>query len=163
MNRKFVSVIVGLVAVVSLGACTSGSEEDRTRGALQAQKAVGPTLEKTNLAAKREREENPDAIGYVYLYAFNTPVGYYITKGKVSSSGSQSTPEQDIHWTCRDHHGCQPVVVDGPQDDGSYGGHDTGIFFFLADGTKIVTGLEYIHSDRPIPALNVPLFGGSAG
>lgn len=165
LSKRIVAGVLGATLVFSVAGCWDGSPDDRAREALQAQKATGPTLEKTNLEEKRKREENPNAIGYIYLYAFNQPIGYYISKGKISSNGSQATPEQDIHWTCggsSGYYGCSPVVVDGPQDDGSYGGSDPGVFFFLADGTKIVTSLNYIHSDRPIPALNVPLFGGEA-
>jgi len=89
--------------------------------------------------------------------------GYYVTKGKISSSGSQATPEQDIHWTCggtAGYYGCQPVVVDGPQDDGSYGAGDPGIFFFLTNGTKVVTSLDYIQTDQPIPGIAAPKLGG---
>lgn len=163
-RRRTLGLIAGVLAVAvftTAGAC-GPSEDDERREAAAATKSQGPTLEKSNLEEKRKREENPNAIGYVYLVAWNgEPLGYYVTKGKISSNGSQATPEQDIHWTCRSSHGCQPVVVDGPQDDGSYGGHDPGIFFFLSDGTKVVTALDYVHSDRPIPALDAPLLGGT--
>lgn len=156
--------VIGAVIVTALltsaGAC-GPSEDDQRREAASSAKSQGPTLEKSNLEEKRKREENPNAVGYVYLINFGQVLGYYVSHGKISSNGSQATPEQDIHWTCRNNHGCQPVVVDGPQDDGSYGGHDPGIFFFLADGTKVVTSLDYVHTDRPIPALKAPLLGGA--
>ena len=86
-------------------------------------------------------------------------LGYWVAKGKIRSNGSQRTPEQDIHWTCRTHHGCQPVVEDGPQDDGSYGGPEPGVFFFLADGTKVVLGDNmYLYTDKPIALPNIPQF-----
>jgi hypothetical protein len=53
-----------------------------------------------------------------------------------------------------------PVVVDGPQDDGSYGSGDPGIFFFLTNGTKVVTSLDYIQTDQPIPGITAPKLGG---
>jgi hypothetical protein len=151
---------VALAAALALvlltgGSCGKGSADDRAREKVQATKATGPTLEKTNLEEKRRRENNPDAVGYLYLMNFGQVVGYYVTKGKVSSNGSQATPEQDIHWTCRSGSGCSPVVVDGPQDDGSYGQSDPGIFFFTSEGTKVVTSLDYIQSDQPLP-INAP-------
>jgi hypothetical protein len=151
-----------LSAALVLAGCDNQTADDKARDTLQAQKATGPTLEKSNLEEKRKREENPDAIGYLYVMSFGQIKGYYVTRGKISSNGSQATPEQDVHWTCggtTGYYGCQPVVVDGPQDDGSYGNGDPGIFFFLADGTKIVTNLDYIQSDRPIPAIDAPKLG----
>lgn len=161
-KKRFLGVIaLALAGVLGLSACTGESAEDTARNEQQAQKAQGETLEKKNLELKRQREEDPNAIRYLYLYSYGEPMGYWITKGKISSSGSQRTPEQDIHWTCRTHHGCQPVIVDGPKDDGSYGTGDPGIFFFLADGTGVETNFDFLIADKPIQAVNVPLLGGS--
>jgi hypothetical protein len=147
--------VVGTILGGTASSCAGESKEDTLRNEQQAQKAQGDTLEKRNLEEKRRREENPNAIGYVYLLSFGKPVGYYIIKGKLSSNGSQRTPEQDIHWTCKTNHGCQPVVVDGAQDDGSYGDPDPGIFFFTTEGVKVVTDLDYIQSDQPL-SIDVP-------
>ncbi len=135
--------------------------EETARNQVQSQKAQGDTLEKKNLEEKRKREENPNAVRYLYLYSHGVPQGYYITKGKVSSNGSQRTPEQDNMWTCRSSE-CAAIVVDGAQDDGSYGAPEPGIFFFLANGTMISTTLDYVQADNPIVGVNVPLMGGSA-
>jgi len=168
MNRKRKITIAGLVLGSTLfltaGACGPTAEET-ARNQLQAQKSTGETLEKKNLAAKKDREENPNAVRYLYLYTFGQPMGYYVTKGKISSSGSQRTPEQDNMWTCggsSGNYGCSAIVVDGAKDDGSYGQGDPGIFFFLADGTMVETSFDYLISDRPLTAVNVPLLGGSA-
>jgi hypothetical protein len=166
MSKRLRTIAVTVVVVLSLGligGCTGQTADDKARNALQDQKATGPTLEKTNLEEKRKREENPDAINYVYLMNFGQVVGYYVAKGKISNSSSQATPEQSVHWTCggtSGYYSCSPVVVDGPQDDGSYGGGDPGIFFFLTNGTKIVTSLDYIQSDQPIPGITAPKLGG---
>lgn len=162
---KRATVALSAIAVLVLaGAAGCGpSPEDEARDALQAKKATGETLEKKNLEEKRKREENPNAVGYVYKYtATGSFIGYWVIKGKVSSNGSQATPEQDIHWTCKSSYTCTPVVVDGPQDDGSYGTGDPGVFFFLADGTKIVLGDNYyVQSDKPIDLPNIPKLGGT--
>lgn len=166
-NRKRTcsAALGALLLVAGTTACTSPSPDDVARDQLQAEKRnQGETLEKRNLEEKRKREEDPNAIGYVYKYtAIGEFIGYWITKGKISSNSSQRTPEQDIHWTCKTSHGCQPVVVDGMLDDGSFGDGDPGVFFFLADGTKVVLGDDmFIHTDRPITLLKpIPLFGGS--
>jgi outer membrane murein-binding lipoprotein Lpp len=161
-NRTRTKVALAAVAALSallLSGCTSGPGKTNTessRRQLQAKKASGSTLEKTNLEEKRKREENPNAIGYVYLMNYGQIVGYYVTKGKISSSGSQATPTDQILYACDDGlSGCQAVTVDGPQDDGSYGSSDPGIFFFTTEGVKVVTSLDYIQSDQPL-AVNAP-------
>jgi hypothetical protein len=148
-----------------LTACTGQTEEEKARNEVQSQKATGDTLEKKNLEEKRKREENPNAVRYIYLSSFGQDKGYYISKGKISSSGSQRTPEQDNMWTCggnSGHYGCAPIVVDGAQDDGSYGAGDPGIFFYTADGKQIETNYDFLISDVPLTAINVPLLGGTA-
>lgn len=160
MRKKLTALLLAAGLAVTLSACTEKTAEETARDTAQSQKAQGETLEKKNLEEKRRREEDPNSVRYLYLYSFGQPMGYYITKGKVSSNGSQRTPEQDNMWTCKTSHGCQPIVVDGPQDDGSYGGPEPGVFFFLADGTMISTTFDYVVSDKPIAAVNVPLLGG---
>lgn len=161
-SRKLTIAICALIAAPLLMANACGpTAEETARNQVQSQKATGDTLEKKNLEEKRKREENPDSIRYLYLYSYGQPMGYYITKGKVSSNGSQRTPEQDNMWTCRASE-CAAIVVDGAQDDGSYGGAEPGVFFFLADGTMVVTTFDYVQTDRPIVGVNVPLLGGSA-
>ena len=157
--KKIVAAVAGIAMALSLSACNEKTQEEINRDTVQSQKQQGETLEKKNLELKRQREENPDAVRYLYLYSFGNPMGYYVTKGKISSSGSQRTPEQDNMWTCKLNNGCQPIVVDGAKDDGSYGAGDPGIFFFLADGTMIETSFDYLIADAPISAVNVPLLG----
>lgn len=166
--KRWQRISVGAAALVAaplLMASSCGpTAEEQKRNEIQSQKATGDTLEKKNLEEKRKREENPNAVRYLYLYSHGEPQGYYITKGKVSSNGSQRTPEQDNMWTCRGSSGeCASIVVDGAQDDGSYGAPEPGIFFFfLANGTMISTTLDYVQADAPIVGVNVPLMGGSA-
>lgn len=156
LATSFVFVFAGAIS------CSSETPEEIARNEAQSQKATGDTLEKKNLEEKRKREENGSAVRFVYLYSFGQPMGYYVAKGKISSSGSQRTPEQDNMWTCKNNYGCQPIVVDGAQDDGSYGKGDPGIFFFLADGNMIETTFDYVVSEKPLTAVNVPLLGGTA-
>lgn len=167
-NMKFkktaIAGLIGAFAFIGLGAASCGpTAEESARNQVQAQKAQGETLEKKNLEEKRKREENASAVRYVYLYSFGQPMGYYVAKGKISSSGSQRTPTDDNMWTCRGASGdCAALVVDGAQDDGSYGDPDPGIFFFLADGNMVETTFDYILSEKPLTAVNVPLLGGTA-
>lgn len=159
--KRLTGVAAAILLLPFLTACPGPTADDQARAKLDAETAQGETLEKVNLKRKREREEDANAIRYVYLTTFGEPMGYWIAKGKISSSGSQRTPEQDVHYTCNNGN-CSHVVVDGAKDDGSFGAGDPGIFFFLTDGTMVETDYNYIISDRPLTAINVPLLGGTA-
>lgn len=159
MLKKIVAALAAAALLFGLTGCGEGPGEYQQRK--NAQKSVtlkGPSLEKENLKEKLQRENDPDAVRYVYLISFAQPVGYYVIKGKVSSSGSQLAPEDEIIKACRS--GCDRYVVDSAQDDGTYGTGDPGIFFFLANGTMVSTTLDYVESDQPLP-LDVPLLGGT--
>lgn len=161
-QRAWLAGLAIVVAPLLMANACGPTAEEQKRNEIQSQKSTGDTLEKKNLEEKRKREENPNAVRYLYLYSHGTPQGYYITKGKVSSNGSQRTPEQDNMWTCRGSSGdCSAIVVDGAQDDGSYGAPEPGIFAFLANGTMISTTLDYVQADAPIVGVNVPLLGGT--
>lgn len=171
MTRTRVTVLTLLALVLvffgtSAQSC-SKSDEMVARDKLQEQKkqAGQTSTEAVNLKAKYDLEKDPNRIGYVYLLSFGKPFGYYVAKGKISSNGSQLTPENDIVNTCYAGSSgtgtdCN-VVTDGPQDDGTYGEGDPGIFFFLSDGkTMVHTNLDYFYSTRPIPtALEIPKLG----
>lgn len=146
--------ITAVSLAVILGVTATGCTENKGIARDQAQaaaKQTGESQEIKNLKLKREREEDPNTLRYVYIFAFNTPVGFYVAKGKISSNSSQIGPEMELsNNSYRDS-----SVLDSAKDDGSYGDGDPGIFFFLADGTLIEHNLGYIQSDRPV-ALDVP-------
>jgi hypothetical protein len=159
MNRITKSVGTALVGAVLLtGALTACSGNEYTqRKELQKNTGIkGTSLEETNLQAKLKREEDPNAIRYVYLTTFGNFVGYYTIKGKVSSSGSQLGPEEEIIRG----YGGDGYVLDSAQDDGTYGDGDPGIFFFTTDGAMVETSMDYVISDQPIAtAIQVPELG----
>lgn len=156
IRRSITALFTVSLLALGLGACTDTSEADK-RTEMQAKKADPnrKTLEKANLAERIKRQEKPNAIGYVYVISFAKPFGYYVIKGKVSSSGSQLTPTDDIVRSCASG-GCEFSVVDGAQDDGTFGQNDPGIFFFTSEGTMVETNLDYIYTDQPLD-LDVPL------
>lgn len=147
MNR--IAKISGIVLAAAL-TLTGCSGENQERKAAQQAAQIKDSLEKKNLEKKRNREESPDAIRYLYLMNFGQIVGYYVTKGKISSNGSQIGPENDIVYA----HSA-PNVVDSAKDDGTYGAGDPGIFFFTTDDVMVETSLDYIQSDQPL-AIDVP-------
>lgn len=151
--KKLFAVIAAVGLLLGATACETEQATQREK-AQQASQSTGETLEQKNLKEKKRREESAGAVRYLYIMSFGKPLGYYVTKGKISSSGSQVGPEMEVirRTNCS---GCDWPVVDSAQDDGSYGDGDPGIFFFTADGTMVVTNLDYIQSDQPL-AFNVP-------
>lgn len=147
MKKAIALSLTGLIAIGALSGCVGPSERTKAQAASQ---SSGESLEIKNLKKKKDREEDPNVIQYVYIYSFGQPIGYYIAKGKVSSSGSQIGPEMETMGNYRDS-----SVVDSAKDDGSYGSGDPGIFFFTPEDIKIETSLDYILSDAPIP-VDVP-------
>jgi hypothetical protein len=152
-TKATTAIVTILMAGIALTGCTK-SAEMQEREKLQSQSnKTGDSLELKNLKAKRDREENPDAIRYLYLMNYGQIVGYYVTKGKISSSSSQIAPEQDLIKACD---GCsERFTLDSAKDDGSYGAGDPGIFFFTTDDVMVETSLDYIQSDQPL-AIDVP-------
>jgi murein DD-endopeptidase MepM/ murein hydrolase activator NlpD len=148
--RALTAATAGLLLAGSLAACTDLQDYNQRKTA-QKSTTISNSLEKRNLESKLQRENKPNAVRYVYLMNFGKIVGYYVIKGKVSSSGSQLAPEEDIVRGI----GGDGYVVDSAQDDGTYGSGDDGVFFFLADGTMVETTLDYISSDQPL-AVDVP-------
>jgi len=156
--KKILTITAAVTMAVALTAGASGCTDSRAQERVKEQQTVtlkGGGLEKANLQEKLRREEDPNAVRYVYLMNFGDIVGFYVIKGKVSSSGSQIAPEMEV-----DYHSYGNVVLDSKQDDGTYGTGDPGIFFFTSDGTMVATSLDYIESDAPLP-IDVPRLGGN--
>ena len=150
-------IVAALAAVVVASLVFTGcgySQEYTDRKEKQSTIVKGESLGKKNQEERLEREENANAIRYVYLMSFGNIIGYYVIQGKVSPAGTQLSPEQEI--ICRSTaESCQ--AVDSAKDDGTYGDSDSGSFFFTTEGVLIETTLDYIQSDAPI-ALDVPRF-----
>lgn len=154
-RRLVAALAVGLTVVAGATACESTAKQSYEQRVKEQKTSpiTGESLEARNLKEKLTRENDPNRVGYVYLVNFGKPFGYYTIKGKVSSSGSQLGPEQEVVCPWSTGESCQPV--DSKQDDGTYGQGDPGIFFFTAEGTRVETTLDYIYSDQPL-AIDVP-------
>lgn len=156
MKKSLIALPLAAALVLGVSACADTSDYAK-RKQQQQNTTLSSSLEKANLKKKLERENSPSAVRYVYLMNFGQIVGYYTISGKVSSSGSQLAPEQDIVDPCATDY-C-PTVVDSAQDDGTYGAGDPGIFFFTTDGVMVETSLDYVVSDAPL-AIDVPRLDG---
>ena len=113
------------------------------------------SLERRNLRERLLRFNKPQKIGYVYVVSFGKFVGYYVIKGKVSSTQSQMT---NTTQTWNGGGDSDPAQVDSIGDDGSFGsneGGERGVFFFTASGVFVETTLDWLYSDAPL-RISVP-------
>ncbi len=138
---------------LALTGCTGEEYEQRKQEQKNSAVIQGQSLEQKNLRELAKRENDPSNVGYVYIVSYGSVIGYYVIKGKVSSSGSQIGPEQEVICKGTSYESCH--VLDSKQDDNTYGDGDPGKFFFLADGTMVQTDLPIIYSDQPL-TIDVP-------
>lgn len=157
MKKTTAFIALALTGTLVLSGCSSTDTKRDAREKAQTAVTLKNSLEIANLKEKLERENDPTAVRYVYLMNYGNITGFYVIKGKVSSSGSQLAPEQELVDACSSSY-C-PEVMDSAQDDGTYGTGDPGIFFFLSSGAMVSTNLDYIESDEPLP-IDVPRLGG---
>lgn len=167
----FVAIAVFLPLAMGSSGCSTGSSKVQQRDSKITEtyakrfEAAVPypldlmktSLERQNLRRRLLLENQPNKIGYVYIINFGKVIGYYVIKGKVSSTQSQLTITQQV--TAAPNNGS--ATVDSMGDDGSYGpneGGQNGVFFFTASGTWVETDLEFLYADQPLP-IDVPLLG----
>lgn len=153
MNKKIIAATLAAVALFGLVGC-SGSSEYQERKDKQSE-ALPDSLGIQNQEERLQREEDPNQIRYVYILAplDGTVLGYYTIQGKVSASGTQNAPEQEIICRWSSAESCQ--AVDSAKDDGTFGPSETGSFFFTTEGVLIeIDSLAYIQSDSPIRLYN---------
>lgn len=118
----------------------------------EANKPVPPltnSLERANVAEHLKRNNQPDRVRYIYLLADTGGIyAYFVIKGKVTSAGAQLTPTDSIVDPCASSY-C-PTVVQGPTDDGSFGGDEGGIYFFTDTGAEIQWNGRWLLTDQPM-------------
>ncbi len=172
-----------LACVLTAAACSSGASGADGKTQTAGQDVVNGYMDKVNsqhlyplaqmntfLELEQQREKllrfnNPDKLGYAYIFnpGVKEPIGYYTIKGKISSTNSQMTPTDQVYWTCKHNHGCQPVVVHSPTDDGSYGENEKGYFFFTTEDVYVFVPelMSPLYQDAPMTIFNVPQFNAS--
>jgi hypothetical protein len=170
-----------LVIPIMLTACAQGSSSayQRNEAKITAQYAakldaavpyplaqMNDSEERRNIRERLLRFNNPEKVGYVYLLGMNgNYVGYYVVKGKVSSTGSMMTVTQQMTESCTRNH-CYGAPTESMGDDGSYGpneGGNSGIFFFTASGVMVETQDPFwIYEDAPL-SVNAPKLNPTSG
>lgn len=129
----------------------------------QPQPQIDWSLERQNIIDRTERWNDPNKLSYIYLMSdMGTIVAYFPIRGKVSSVNSAlSTPSQivkDPHtWRYNGGGAGSSLVLESPQEDGSYGTNGDAIFFFLTDGTYVEWSGTYFLSDNPLKLSQEPI------
>lgn len=150
-----------LAAVLTLFAATASSCNDEGNAArtdktsasnFDAQAKNDPvpnltdSLERANIAEHLKRNNQPDRVRYIYLLADTGGIyAYYVIKGKVSSTGAQLTPTDEIVDRTEGD-----VVTQAPTDDGSFGGDEGGIYFFTDTGVEVQWNGRWLLTDAPM-------------
>lgn len=184
LNRYTALTAVAMAGVLGLTACggsSSASKAQKAQNNAAGTKASefdaavpypfskttpSDPLERKNLAARLLAQNSKGSTAYVYVLAplDGKPIGYYVIRGKVSSTGSEMT-STDINVNCGfsgSNEACTNLAIG---DDGSYGmneGGQNGVFFFTSTGVLVETTLPWISSNAPIklyasvPQLDAP-------
>jgi hypothetical protein len=173
MRTRRTAIATALLLAFTLAGCSDASDPSAqqkgqadTEQAFKQQSSAVPypvsqltdSLERRNIRERLLRTNKPNQIAYVYLLGdTGTYIGYYVIKGKVSSTQSQMTTDQLISWGSNSS---GSGVVNAPGDDGSYGANENGIFFFSVEGVMVETDMRYVVSDAPLNVnatkLNIP-------
>lgn len=121
--------------------------------------------ERDNIIKRALRFNDPNKLGYIYLFALSgEPIAYSVVKGKVSCISSYAVPDENIvngeemigHWA----EGAYPVVVQQPDIDGSYGTNGEGIFWFDENDVMWQWNSEYLYTDQPVNIWSVRKMNG---
>lgn len=165
-------VVCGALIVLALVGCSPGnrhSDQSQVRGSAlteaamrSAEKAVpyplpqltkGGWLERDNLRERLVRYSDPDKISYIYLLSdIGTVVSHYTIKGKVSSNQSNMTTT-----TLWSRFWGDVFQSDAPNDEGSYGPNEDGIFFFTTSDVMKTWNGKYQLSDAPMTLVAPPI------
>lgn len=156
MNRRGIIAVL-LVALLPLAACTSGGAAQNNPQAESNFKAqekndpvpsLGDSLERANITEHLKRNNVADRTRYIYLLADTGGIySYFVIKGKVTSTAAQLTPTDDFAKKCGT---CDWEVVQGPTDDGSFGGDEGGIYFFTDTGMEVQWNGRWLLTDQPL-------------
>lgn len=148
-----------VVALAFLAGCTGSGEipqnDPKAAANYEQQKANDPlpelndSLERANIIEHLKRNNVADRVRYIYLLADTGGIyAYFVIKGKVTSTASQLTPTDSIVDPCSTSY-C-PQIVQGPTDDGSFGGDEGGIYFFTDAGIEVQWNGRWLLTDQPL-------------
>jgi hypothetical protein len=157
--KRWLLIPATLLALVAVSACTGSSDipqnDPVANSNFEAQKKNDPppnlsdSLERANIIEHLKRNNVADRVRYIYLLADTGGIyAYFVIKGKVTSTASQLNPTDSIVDPCAADY-C-PQIVQGPGDDGSFGGDEGGIYFFTDTGVEVQWNGRWLLTDQPM-------------
>lgn len=163
LRNRALFVAALLAVALPVAACTSSTPDNIPQNDKQAnanydaQKKNDPipglndSLERANIIEHLKRNNQADRVRYIYLLADTGGIyAYFVIKGKVSSTGAQLTPTDNVVDVCSNASEYCPQVVQGPTDDGSFGGDEGGIYFFTDTGMEVQWNGRWLVTDVPL-------------
>jgi len=138
---------------------TQVSNENNEKIALAAQTAY-PTpivqnfIERKTVYEWVKRWDVPMIITYIYLFANDKCIGYFVCDGKPASTRSYLEPEERYYMS--------GATLQTPSLDGTFGQDNPGWIFFTADGTAVSWQgqmANILFSDAPLPQLSAVRLG----
>ncbi len=120
--------------------------------------------ERDNIIKRVTRFNDPNKIGYIYLFSLSgEPIAYSAVKGKVSCISSYCVPDENVvdgeKIIKRDGEGACPIIVQQPDVDGSYGTNGEGVFWFDENDIMWQWSGQYLYTDQPVKIFSVPRMG----
>lgn len=178
--KKIFAVVVVLVMMFALVGCMEGdpaaqpiAQKTETEILQKTQKTfleqqpvpeINYSVERQNVIERIKRWNDPNKVSYIYLLSdTGTILSYFTIKGKVTALNSFVTPMQQIiqdpyvEYSSNGGYSGAGQVVDAPDELGTYGENNQGIFFFLTDGTYMEWPGLYLLSDNPIKLTQQPI------
>jgi len=111
-------------------------------------------IERKTVSEWVNRWDTTMIITYIYLFANNQCIGYFVCDGKPASTRSYLEPEYRYYMN--------GAVLQTPSLDGTYGEDNPGWVFFTADGTAVSwqgQTANILFSDSPLPQLSAVQLG----
>jgi hypothetical protein len=123
--------------------------------------------ERDNIIKRVTRFNDPNKLGYIYLFALNgEPIAYSVVNGKVSCTSSYVVPDENVidgnHAIGYSNASRElnPIVVQQADVDGSYGTNGEGIFWFDENDVMWQWNQGYLYTDQPIQIWSVRKMNG---
>ena len=177
INRKFLFLFIAIVAMASVACAQSGGDVASSDDSQTIEQSASETRQKQfikesplpNFNGRSSERENlveraltwnqEGKTGFISLLSFGKVVGTFPVSGKVSSVNSALTTPDQIKEVAvhRGREASNPVVVvESPQEDGSYGTNGDAVFWFTPNGAYMEWNGEYFLSDVPMFIEDVP-------
>ena len=137
---------------------TSMSQQQATLITKQPVPKIEHSTTREALIERTKKFADPNKIGYLYMFAGNVPIGFYVVKGPVVSLNTYLTPDQQLVRGYLNGSSNADYVVDAPDIDGTYGSKsDSEYFFITVEGVYVQSNQKYAYFDQPMKLTVQPL------